>query len=139
MTAACYFASKVGKIYMADTQKSSVLCGMLSPAVQAAGNYVYQKTIQETSDVPLSSSQFSSLSPFEEAVAGTLGAATGYLAVAATALPFLSIQNNPLGCAAVALNSAQLATKLANSVKQTYSSLVSSPAEERAPTARAAA
>jgi len=146
-TATCDFVLKKAKV-----EQGPLLCSVLSPAVQAAGSYVYHNTVQKTSDVAPSFSHSSSLNPLEEAGAGTFGAYAGYQVLKSVgdalynslsekdnfsgAMRVLDTQTNSLVRAGMAVIGTMGATSLANIVKQAYLSEASSSNEERASTVR---
>jgi hypothetical protein len=70
-TAVCDFVLK-----KANVEKRPLLCTVVSPAVQTAGKYLYQTTLQNTSDA--APSHPSALNPIVEAGTGTLSAYARY-------------------------------------------------------------
>lgn len=120
-TATCDFVSKKAKL-----EQGPLLCSVLSPGVQAAGNYVYQSALQDTSERATSFNHSSSLNSLEEAAAGTLGAYVGYQVLKsvgdATAVSYLrnydfskakqvnTVKSNPLVQAGMVVIGTKLAT-----------------------------
>jgi hypothetical protein len=143
-TAACDFALK-----KTNVEKGPLLCTVVSPAVQAAGNYVYQNTLQNTSDVATLHSP--SLNPSEQAGAAIFGAYAGYKVlnkVGDAMFNFLVVgqgdkyyplamrvndaQSSSLVRAGMAVFGTKVATHLADVIKQTYSSPSASSTEKPA-------
>ena len=143
-TAACDFVLKQARV-----EQGSRLCSVLSPAIQAAGTYFYQKNDPGNSAVGQCFSRSSALSPIEEAAASAAGAYGGYQILQSVGdvtyklltenLKFIKavrvheIQTDSVMRAGVAVMGTQTALHVAEIMKQMYSSQTSSPAEERAP------
>ena len=148
VTAACDFFLKKGSFK--EVKEGPLLCSVLAPAVQAAGNYVYQNAISAFPDVPYSSEPSGSLKPLEYGAAGTLGAYAGYRALKSGADAWSDIfwpspryyrlafaasyaRDSSLMRAGMAVIGTQLTTHLADVVKKTYFSQDSSSTAEKAP------
>ena len=156
-TATCDFVLKKANLAIVG-EKGPLLCSVLSPAIQAAGSYIYHSAIQKTSDVPPSFNDASSLSPLEEAGAGTIGAYAGYRLLKSAgdtmfnlltdkgtdyyplAMRVNDLESSSLMRAYMAVTGTMGVTKLAGLLKQTYlqtySSQGSPPTSEHSPIIR---